>query len=271
MSLILKSPDVAMFGTPIVSGSIDLDSVFTMTTAGRVKIDVPGGLDFAGGFNSYYNYANNWCGGLTSTSDMTVSFWIKPDLVASEITYLIESGAGGATRQFITVEANSSTQLRIFIRHTTNGSQDGITYASSYGSVTNGAWNHIVYGYDYSANNLEVAINDTDQSASNQENGTNTFPGTTTADTYLGVLNQSSNYYDGCLTEFWMDDTYYDVSVESNRRNFIDSDGYPVELPSSPLVYLNGTKDFNWVNSGTYNMGARNFNNLSDCADSPSD
>ena len=102
MSLIIKSPDLALFG--------------------EQEIAVPGGLDFQGTSSpaSYYRYADNWVKDLTSTSDITVSFWIKPDLVANEATYLIEAGAGGTTRQYIRVEANASTQLRIAIRHSTN-------------------------------------------------------------------------------------------------------------------------------------------------------
>jgi hypothetical protein len=132
----------------------------------------------------------------------------------------------------------------------------------------------VVYSFDYSANNLEVAINDTDQSASNSENGSNTFPGTTTADTYLGTLNNSSNYYDGCLTEFWMKDVYYDVSAESNRRRFISSNSLPVRLPANPRVYLNGEAPPgtpSWNNAGSTDLGAETYNNLSTCADSPSD
>jgi hypothetical protein len=256
MSLIIKSPDLALFG--------------------EQEIAVPGGLDFQGTSSpaSYYRYADNWVKDLTSTSDITVSFWIKPDLVANEATYLIEAGAGGTTRQYIRVEANASTQLRISIRHTTNGGSDGITYASSYGSINNNAWNHVLYSFDYSANNLEVAINDTDQSASNAENGLNTFPGTTTADTYLGTLNNNSNYYDGCLTEFWMKDVYYDVSAESNRRRFISSNSLPVQLPAAPRVYLNGegpTGSPGWNNAGSTDLGVETYNNVSTCADSPSD
>lgn len=254
----------------IITKTIDL------TLLNPPEITVGSGIDWVGSTNSYYNYDNSWTGGLSSTSDLTVSFWIKPDFAASETGYIISTSLNPTTntRQYIRVESNSSTQLRFLIRHTTNGASDGISYASSYGSITNGAWNHVLYSFDYSANDLDVFINDTDQSASNSENGTNTFPGDS-RETYIAVQENSSGNidpYDGCLTEFWMDDTYYDLSVESNRRKFISDNSKPVRLPASPLIYLNGGTETDWNNDGTYSLGAENYNLARfACSTSPSD
>lgn len=255
MSLILKSPDLALLGAQEITVN---SAEFSKTTSSQ---------------RGFVNYQDNWVKDLSSTSDMTVSFWVYT-AYSGALQYIIDSGGLGTTRQFIRLE-RSSGNTRLFIRHTSNGASDGITYASAYGKINLSSWNHVVYSFDYSTNNLEVAINDVDLSASNAENGVNTFPGTTTADTNVGILDTgdpttSGNHLFGCLTEFWMKDEYYDVSVESNRRKFISSNGKPVQLPASPLVYLTGNSS-TWTNNGTSNLGTQTIDSISDCATSPSD
>ena len=255
MSLALKAPDLKVFG----DNEIGVDAI-----------------NF-NGTSSYIDYSGNgWTYEVGENNDITVSFWVKPNIGANQFDMIISSGPATSSTfsQYVAIESNASSQLRIVIRHIsdTGNSSDGVSYNGTYGSINNNAWNHIMYSFDNSANNLEVAINDSDQSASNTTNGTNTFPVSNTANPVVGRSGPSSNHYTGCLAEFWMDNVLYDASVESDRRNFISSNSKPVRLPSSPLVYLNGSAS-TWTDDGdnTTSMGSQTLNNITDCADSPSD
>lgn len=275
MSLILKSPDITLFGGRVLSGISSISSAFDLTAAGKIRFDADA-ISF-NGTSGYIQYGGNgWTYEVGENNDITVSFWVKPNIGANQFDMIISSGPTTTSTflQYVAIQSNASSQLRIVIRHISDSSNssDGVSYNGTYGSINNNAWNHIMYSFDNSANNLEVAINDSDQSASNTTNGTNTFPVSNTSNPVVGRSGPSSDHYTGCLAEFWMDNVLYDASVESNRRNFIDSDGLPVDPPSSPLVYLHGSAS-TWTDDGDNitSMGIQTLNNITDCADSPSD
>lgn len=255
MSLILKSPDLALLGEQ------------------EITVDA---IDF-NGTSSYIQYGGNgWTYEVGENNDITVSFWVKPNIGANEFDMIISSGPATSSTfvQYVAIQSNASSQLRIVIRHIsdTGNTSDGVSYNGTYGSINNNAWNHIMYSFDNSANNLEVAINDSDQSASNTTNGTNTFPVSNTGNPVVGRSQVATNHYTGCLAEFWMDNVLYDASAEAQRRRFISSNSKPVQLPASPQVYLHGSAS-TWTDDGdaTTSMGSQTLNNITDCADSPSD
>lgn len=254
MGIITKSPDLAL-----AINEIDVDAISF------------------NGTSSYIDYAGNgWTYEVGQNNDITVSFWVKPNIGANEFDMIITSGPATSSTfvQYVAIQSNTSSQLRIVIRHVsdTSNNLDGVSYNGTYGSINNNAWNHIMYSFDNSANNLEVAINDSDQSASNATNGTNTFPVSNTSNPQVGRSGPASNHYTGCLAEFWMDNRLLDASVQSNRRKFISDNSKPVRLPSSPLVYLHGSAS-TWTDDGdnTTSMSTQTLNNITDCADSPSD
>lgn len=260
MGIAAKSPDVAVsLAQHIVEagefGSLSFQSFVTGGEPGRTA-----------------NYTRD----LSATDDFTFSFWYRPSLSANGNTFIINAGdAGSGNQHHVKIEANSSSQLRIVIRHSANGFSDGISYTSSYGILNNNSWNHVMYSYDQSANNLEVATNDTDRSASNSANGNNNFDGDATETTFLGRLG--STYGNGCLAEILLYDQLFDASSSSGRRKFISALGKPVSPPTSPLIH------FKW---GTYPpisgpffkqfgstlMGeSLTVTNMTNCATSPSD
>jgi hypothetical protein len=68
----------------------------------------------------------------------------------------------------------------------------------------------------------------------------------TLGDWAVGAYSSGAQKFNGALAELFFHNTYLDITVESNRRKFIDSNGKPVNLGSdgslplgvSPLVYL---------------------------------
>lgn len=86
------------------------------------------------------------------------------------------------------------------------------------------------------------------------------------------------NRIDADIAELWFDQTFLDISVESNRRKFIDASGFPVDLGtdgstptgSVPLAYFNGDTDTWHTNEGDGGVFTE-IGALTDADSSPSD
>ena len=100
----------------------------------------------------------------------------------------------------------------------------------------------------------------------------------TDTDWGVGSTTLGASKLNACLSEFWVSNEYIDLSVEANRRKFIDSSGKPVDLGSdgstptgtAPLIYLpnpSGTFENNAGTGGNFTVTGA----LTACADSPSD
>jgi len=96
----------------------------------------------------------------------------------------------------------------------------------------------------------------------------------------IGSRQDYTNYtFAGCLSEVYLTNEYLDLSVEANRRKFIDASGKPVNLGSDgstptgtqPLLYFNNPAATWNVNKGS--GGAFSFHasaDHDDCSDTPS-
>jgi len=82
----------------------------------------------------------------------------------------------------------------------------------------------------------------------------------TVADHVVGAAFGLGSKYSGDIEMFWLDNVYYDFSVEANRRKFFDASGDAVLDPTGdgtpaggaqPLIYLAGTFDQWEENKGT--------------------
>lgn len=75
----------------------------------------------------------------------------------------------------------------------------------------------------------------------------------------LAATNIGGNLFDGALSEFFFALEYLDISVESNRRLFIDASGNPVPLGidgsyptgTAPIIYMRNRYNNGGLNSGT--------------------
>jgi hypothetical protein len=287
MSLILKSPDLAVFGGRVLTGVSSLSSAFDLTAAGFLNYPVDA-IDF-NGTSSYVEYPNNLFGGWGwSTSGMTtgqtkgitLSLWIKPASgITNDTKYIVShfktSTTYGRESNSMTVNYDGSGNARFAFSQNQNSSGNVVFVASAYGDLTLDSWNHILIAIQMNwvaSFTAKMYINDSSITANTTlgelDNNSPDNDGTT----WLGKFDEAVTVgpYDGCLSELWVTDTYYDLDTESNRRNFISSGGTPVQLPTSPLIYLNGSSS-TWTNSGTYSLGTQTLNSITDCADSPSD
>jgi hypothetical protein len=261
MSLILKSPDVALLG----ENEIDVDAISF------------------NGSSSYIQYTNNFFRDTdlryTEVGNaFTLSFWIKPTLTNNG-TFRIIDVRDGTTNQIyqVYISTNATTDRRIIIQYEDDNSNFiGINTGYQATLLNAVQWNHVLYSVKQqggaSGDGLhQLYVNDTAVTFTDTDTGDITATPTSTTDSTIGKLqNAGSGYYQGCLSEVWMKDSYYDLSSEGNRRRFISSNDKPVQLPASPLVYLKGTAS-TWTNTGSTDLGTQTLNNITDCADSPSD
>ena len=244
-------------------------------------------IDF-NGTNSDIIYANNLFSDIdldyeatgTHTKSMTMSLWIKPDLGANNTgahVFRIDDSGGQQSRLLLTSDASEFVRAVFFHSYnSTNRNSFFIGWATAYGDLNRYIWNHIVFstkvelssGSETWTHRLRINGVDKDSYVTNDS----TFDGTidTTANSYFGRDPLGLNRYTGCLTEFFLDDNFYDLDSVSQVRKFLSVDGKPVNPPSSKLVHLTGSSS-TWTNKGTTALGTQTLNNITDCADSPSD
>jgi hypothetical protein len=114
-------------------------------------------------------------------------------------------------------------------------------------TVNDGEWVHVLGSWDISAaiGTWLIYIDDVNAgSGFRDQTGNISWDGT---DIYIGN-DASGNRFNGDLAEFWLDNTYMDLSNSTNRRKFISAGGAPVDLGSNgstptgsaPLIYLRG-------------------------------
>lgn len=91
----------------------------------------------------------------------------------------------------------------------------------------------------------------------NNYGGTNQlFTSDNTTDTFLGSDNSPANYYNGDMFQFWLKNTFYDLTQSSNVALFRNSNNTSVSaLPSAPVAYIVGGQYFNvGSTSSTYTL-----------------
>lgn len=225
-----------------------------------------------------FDGTNDWLtrgAGLTGAADspdLLVSFWVNPAAFSSNRILLISqpgnvqilTTSGGALR-VILVGGGSSFQFN----SSTNLSTDSWTHVVATADTNQSAGNKTAQIYFSDVDAGTTVTSDDDAAFSVDFTATDWRIGANFAD----ILR-----YSGCLSEVWFGPGQaLDLSIEANRRKFIDADGKPVDLGAdgstptgtAPLIYLNGDATSFQTNAGTGGdftvTGA-----LEDCATSPS-
>jgi len=97
-------------------------------------------------------------------------------------------------------------------------------------------WNHILISFDLSnSSKRHVYVNDTLVSGNY-----NTYVNTAIGFSVGGnaTIGSSSSGWKGRMAGVYLDTTYRDLSVVSNRRDFIDADGFYVKPPSGGVISM---------------------------------
>ena len=206
-----------LLGTTPVSSGIEPEAVSFDGSTG------------AGGSGNDYLIRNS---DLTNNADgktFTVSFWIYYDYTASNIEIYNSKTSGG---NVYGLRLRGLTSGFSFNAYNSSGTRILLAYQMTVPSAN--TWVHCVGSFDLTnSSNCKVYINDVDANASFIiTNDTIDFTKPQHLINNLGSMK-------GRLSNLFLDYTYRDLSIEANRRLFIDADGKPSKtIPSSPILYL---------------------------------
>lgn len=193
---------------------------------------------------------------LTGTADgkeLAFSLWVFADDTATNDTVFAGvTSVGGATHRVL-INIDASDRIQVVAKDISGTTVLDIISSA----ITTDRWVHVLCSVDLTdTNNRHLYIDDLED-LNTVTTYTNTAIDYTLADWSLGGLADGTLLYGGQLTEFWLDDSYIDFSVEANRRDFIDANGQPVyagdtgQLPTSaqPLIYLSSTDLVTWYSN----------------------
>lgn len=184
-------------------------------------------------------------GALTGLSDCrsaTASFWIKRNDGFGVTTMIWD---GGATNSYLSFLATN----RLY--------WEGVTLQGST-AITDSEWHHFLISFDATTGDRHIYLNDVAETISGTM--TNADKDFEQGDHFIGVANNMTAQIDSDIADLYIDFcNYIDLSVEANRRKFIDSNGNPVDLGSNgslptgsaPDIFLSGDPDSWHTNKGT--------------------
>jgi hypothetical protein len=190
--------------------------------AGDAEI-VPLGVDFDG-TNDYLSRSSD----LTGNGDgktFTFSAWIyKTDATG----YVYSSGT---SNEFIIYTSND----RVSVLAKNSGGTYILSAETGTNKIPRNTWTHILISMDLSnASNRYIYVNDVSQSitASTYTNDNINF---TNSSHEINTSDNSNDIF-GRLAGVYLDYTYRDLSVEVNRRLFIDDNGLYVTPPTTGII-----------------------------------
>lgn len=188
--------------------------------------------------------------GVSDTKMITGSLWVKDFTLGSfqNVLRIGQNGGGDFALNF-----GVSNQVRFYA---SNSAGTIILDADTPNATVDGTWQHILFSFDLSdPNKRHIYVN-----------GVDSFDAASTyTDDFLDVTGNRNHLIDGAahnnaFADVWVDTgTYIDLSVEANRRKFIDASGNPVylgasgELPTgtSPDIFFSGDTASWHTNKGT--------------------
>ena len=195
---------------------------------------VPIGVDYDG-TNDYLSRATD----LTGNSDgktFTFSAWLySGDGSGDGQRIYVNETSGNAGFRLRTAYGNDGIELSCF-----NSSATQITQLTADNIFPLNTWSHVLLSVDLAqaTANSRLFVNDVAVSLSwaTFTNDTIDFTKTGHAIGSRPPPSGGSNLFDGRLAGVYLDYTYRDLSIEANRRLFIDDDGLYVTPPTTGII-----------------------------------
>lgn len=196
---------------------------------------------------------NNNVGGdflISNSKEITISIWVKKE--RDDLGNLIEQWVN---RFFLGVEADESIDLQIW----GVGTGNRVLHVNTPPNViTVNRWHHILISVNVDGanpSNVQVYVDDVDVSPTTSTLIDDIFDFTGT----FHIFENGGDGWLGGIADLWIDSSYLDLSIEENRRKFIDENKNPTflgangNLPtgSPPEIFLSGDTDTWHVNKGT--------------------
>ena len=194
--------------------------------AGGDDVILPVGVDFDG---DYLSRSSDLVGNANGKT-FTISAWFYLT-TTSYNTGLYESFDSGSLRSYIYVNKIGQLVAKMWGESTAGYV---LNVSSSSGLFAANTWNHILFSVDLSnTSNRSVYINDASASVN-----FNTYTNQNMDFTFntFRINDFNSNRGESRLAGVYLDYTYRDLSVEANRRLFIDADGLYKKPPTSGII-----------------------------------
>lgn len=212
-----------------------------------------------GGSSEYLLFSSPLTGG-SDTSLNTTSFWFKVDDADGDgdLMVFMESSTGSYS-----VVRNASDEIEITLKNSGGTTLWNFTSTDTFNSTTNTGWHILQFSVDLDGSPTADVYLDNEVLAGTDVTGPIT--GTidyTTPEWSIGATETGTNKLTGELSEFWMDNTLLDFTVDSNRLKFLATVGdaiVPKELGNNgekptgtiPLLYFTGGIDSWHTNKGS--------------------
>jgi len=234
-------------------------------------IYIPNAVSFSGG--DWLDSAGVQLAGVADAKTGTFSGWVRRPSVAGTSRIL-----GGSNNDRFGVQM-ASDRFRIWIQDNT-GTSVGSFY--SYGGYAANTWYHVMASWDLANNRREIYVNGVDAHEVAWDNAlvnANIDYVAGTGDWGIGALpTVGTALWNGDMADIWFDhNTFIDLSVEANRRKFINADGTPVflggqgQLPtgSAPDIFMSGDTASWHMNKGSGGGGFFEHGSLEEAASGP--
>ena len=139
---------------------------------------------------------------------------------------------------------------QLYIYFVNNTASDYALTSTNLAPIAYNGWQHILISFDVSdTSKRHLYINDALPSYTSWGTYQNQTANLTSSPWAIGSQDNGNSYHlQGNIAHLFYDDSYLDLSVTSNRRNFIDANGgsTPPSTVSAlnPLIYLPMTEDY---------------------------
>jgi hypothetical protein len=203
--------------------------------------------------------ANSLSLGAGDHNEFTLSMWARYHS-ATDNGYIfslgVDTSSAGRRIKLGCTDITSSANVRLQLGRTSTTS---ILDDQSTETIDKTAFNH--YLVSRSGTTLYVYVNDTALTFDAPTNTNQTFP--TLDSLSLMATTATVSEVDGEVADVWFESgQYFDLSIEANRRKFIDAGGFPVDLGSTgqnptgstPDIFIGGPHVASDWNLGT-NLG----------------
>lgn len=197
---------------------------------------------------------NTSLSGISDSKAFTISAWCW---CAQTQTFMSLFGIDSAGANYGQFEFGFGHYLSCAAWRVSSGAKFLDTNTSSYQPIRRGEWFNITISFDLSDTSKRKAyINDTPTTNWTWGTYTNENIYWSGSRIRIGTNAGGGSPFNGYIAHFFFDNTYTDLSVEANRRQFITADGVPTSSSTlealSPKIYLPFVdQDTQFVNKGT--------------------
>jgi hypothetical protein len=193
--------------------------------------DLPVGVDFDG-TNDYLSRSSDLVGNADGKT-FTFSCWFYVDSAHTNSVFIYNVNNGSSETLNISIP---NTDLAIFASDSGGTGAVSVDFPLAPSSIYD-TWHHLLCSFDVTnAGNRYIYLDDVEQTGRYLSYSDRSIDFTNPTHTIAAFGRVPSLKLKGRLAGVYLDYTYRDLSVEANRRDFIDADGLYVTPPTSGII-----------------------------------